>query len=211
MAEIEIRIRLAIDAASQSAVLPIYVVSTPKTLDERVTFAQSSQPSQAEKSSRACFKATLSGCNGEKPSTQNRLKRPQIRKAAVLPGEASREIWQEESGKREMEGEGEDCYRSACRRCRRRCSGNGNVEQPPQWVGYTQRHSPRGLGWNCWNCSLLSESMTQCVFLMEALFGCKGLRKCATIKLTHEKLKATASLSFHKLPHLSPHLADQDT
>lgn len=47
MAEIEIRI--AIDAASQSSVLPIYVVSTPKTLDERVTFAQSSQPSQAAK------------------------------------------------------------------------------------------------------------------------------------------------------------------
>lgn len=59
MAEIEIRIRLAIDAASQSAVLPIYVVSTPKTLDERVTFVQSSQPSQAAKASRKIVTCVL--------------------------------------------------------------------------------------------------------------------------------------------------------
>lgn len=153
MAEIEIRIRLAIDAASQSAVLPIYVVSTPKTLDERVTFAQSSQPSQAAKAKPKnrhvrALKQPLVAAAEKKHPHRTGLNAPKLEKPQCC---LARQVGKYDRRKAESVrwGEGEDCYRSACRRCRRRCSGNGNVEQPPQWVGYTQRHSPRGLGWNC--------------------------------------------------------------
>lgn len=131
------------------------------------------------------LKQPLVAATEEKTSTQNRLKRPQIRKAAVLPGEASREIWQEENGKGKegdrrriaiaplagAAGAALSLQRKWQRRATPTVGGIHTVPSPEEgWAEIVEF------------CSLLSVSMTQCVVLMEAPFGCKGLGKCATIK-----------------------------
>lgn len=117
--------------------------------------------SQAEKSSRTCFKATLRREKELKTSTQNRLKRPQIRKAALLGKYDRSRKGREEEG-------AEDCYRFACRHCRRHCSAAEmatSQRTTPTVGGRDTQRDPKGVA-TVEFCSLLSESMTQCVFFL---------------------------------------------
>lgn len=88
-------------------------------------------------------------------STQNRLKRPQIRKAALLRGREGRK-----RGPRIAIASlaGTAGVTAAQRKWQRR------NEPPPQWVGGLHRERPKGVA-TVEFFSLLSESMTQCVFL----------------------------------------------
>lgn len=151
MAEIEIWIWLAIDAASQSAVLPIYVVSTPKpSMRGWLLPRVASQVAKAKPKNRhvRVLKQPLVAATEEKTSTQNQLKRPQIRKAAVLLGEASREIWQEENGKREEgdRGRGGGLLSLRLQAMPALLQRKWQRRATPQWVGYTQCLPPRRAG-----------------------------------------------------------------